>query len=809
MDYSSQSVCCDGTGGEKVLEELSLFEQDDGEIETDYVDVAEDVLKYFTEDISSSAHSSVACGVRFSEDMGNGEENSMATTEVNSVSDICAIDMKTFIPIQVARYDFVSLEVAFMFYAHFARANGFCVRKYNIIRSRKTSEILQQEFVCNKNGKRENRGVSVEQRKRTPRRETRCGCKAMFRVHVDVTTSRWYCTLFTNDHNHELFDDVDCGLQAPHRKLSLSDIVQLNGMKDVGMGVPHMWRAFATQCGGFENIPFTKRSVYNQIGKQRQMQKSDASSAMQFIGKLSSIDNDMYWERTIDNERRLQHLFWSDGISRLSYKVYGDVLAFDATYSKNKYLLLVVVFSGVNNHNRTTIFATAIVANETEETYVWLLEEFLKAMDGKHPKTVITDGAVVMKNAIHRVFPNVQHRLCAWHLLCNANTRIGNPQFTQAFKRCMFGDYDVGKFEKKWDDMVAKFGLQNNKWVQAQYATRKKWEAAHLRGKFFAGFRTTSRCEGLHSELTKFVHSRQNLTDFLVQYHHCLKNMRYREVDDDFHSINGNPVPQTKMEALEISGGKHFTNAIYLLYVSVIKEAALLKVLQCHEALTCTIYTVAKLISGAKEWHVSVYGEPVDYKCSCMKMESRGLPCEHIVAVLHHLKIDELPQCLILKRWTKGAKDGVYSAKGAGGVCWDSQKSARCGALMELYRVLSELNSDTLEDFNNARKNANQQIELGRAKRSCQRGDLSVNKNDFSNLRDPVRIRANVRVGKGSSASGVRAKRVLNCSLCKQPGHNKLTCTYLASQGQSVGHVETDYDLFSVEDLNVDNMDEV
>ncbi|XP_057420178.1 protein FAR1-RELATED SEQUENCE 5-like isoform X1 [Lotus japonicus] len=808
MEYFGDSVCYDASVGDEVLQELSFFDENEAEaeaeIEIEYVDKASnaddavDELNFFSDELSSSEQTGAP----------RGNENTMDTVEVNCVADICAIDMKTFIPVQVGRYDFQSLEVAYMFYAHFARAKGFCVRRYNVIRSRKTSEILQQEFVCNKNGKREDRGLSSEQRKRTPRRDTRCGCKAMFRVHVDITTTRWYCTWFTNDHNHDLFDDVDCGLQAPHRKLSLSDIVQLNGMKDIGMGVPHMWRAFATQCGGFENVPFTKRSVYNQIGKKRQMQNSDASSSIQFIGKLSSNDSEMYWERTIDNDRRLQHLFWCDGISRLSYKVYGDVLAFDATYSKNKYLLPVVIFSGVNNHNRTTIFATAVVANETEETYVWLLEHFLRAMDGKHPKAVITDGAVVMKNAIQRVFPNAHHRLCAWHLLCNANTNIGNPLFTQAFRWCMFGDYDIGKFQKKWDEMVAKFGLQNNKWVKGLYDTRKKWASAHLRGKFFAGFRTTSRCEGLHSELGKFVHSRQNLTDFLVQYHHCLKHMRFREVSDDFHSIDGNPVPQTKMEALEMSGGKHFTNAIYLLYVSVIKQATMLKVLQCHEALTCTIYTVAKLISGVKEWHVSVYVEPSDYKCSCMKMESRGLPCEHILAVLHHLKVEELPGCLIMKRWTKGAKDGVYSAKGVAGHIWDSQKSARCGALMDLYRVLSELNSDTLEDFNNARNIANQQIELGRAKRSCQIGDVSNNKNDFAMVRDPVRIRSKARGGKGASSSGVRAKRVLNCSLCKQPGHNKLTCTFLTTGGESLVHMgssESEYDLFSAEDLNVDD----
>ena len=47
---------------------------------------------------------------------------------------------------------------------------------------------------------------------------------------------------------------------------------------------------------------------------------------------------------------------------------------------KKKYLCPVVVFSGVNHHNQSILFAAAIVVKETNETYAWLLERFLEAM---------------------------------------------------------------------------------------------------------------------------------------------------------------------------------------------------------------------------------------------------------------------------------------------------------------------------------------------------------------------------------------------------------------------------------------------
>jgi len=85
---------------------------------------------------------------------------------------------------------------------------------------------------------------------------------------------------------------------------------------------------------------------------------------------------------------------------------------------------LFVVFSGVNHHNQIIVFGAAIVTDETEETYVWLLQQFLEAMKGKAPCSIITNSDLAMRNTITRVMPSVFHRLCAWHLLCNALSHV-------------------------------------------------------------------------------------------------------------------------------------------------------------------------------------------------------------------------------------------------------------------------------------------------------------------------------------------------------------------------------------------------
>ncbi|KAJ1430865.1 MULE transposase domain [Sesbania bispinosa] len=156
-----------------------------------------------------------------------------------------------------------------------------------------------------------------------------------------------------------------------------ADIMLINNMRKVGISTPQIYGSFATQAGGFEHVGFSKRDMYNQIVKQRQFHPNDVKAAIQYLRGLQAVDEALFWSHIVDSEGRLQRLFWNDGCSQLDYKLFGDVLAFDATYQKNKYHYLLVIFSSVNHDNQSTMFACGLISDETEETYVWLLQQLL------------------------------------------------------------------------------------------------------------------------------------------------------------------------------------------------------------------------------------------------------------------------------------------------------------------------------------------------------------------------------------------------------------------------------------------------
>ncbi|KAG4936598.1 hypothetical protein JHK85_051517 [Glycine max] len=280
------------------------------------------------------------------------------------------------------------------------------------------------------------------------------------------------------------FAELELAYVFYYWKMSTIDIMQIENYRKVGIGPPHMYAAFANHCGGYDKVGFIRKDIYNQEVRMRKQHTSDASGALKYLHDLRKKDPTMYVLYTVDEGSRLQRLFWCDTESQLLYGVFGDILAFDATYKKNKYLCPFVVFSSVNHHNQTIVFAAAIVTDETEETYVWLLEQFLEAMKGKAPSSIITDGDLAMRNAITRVMPSVFHKLCAWHLLRNALSHVGDKQVLKWLKNLMLGDFEVVTFEEKWKEMIATFELEDNSWIGELYEKRMKWSPAHLREQF-------------------------------------------------------------------------------------------------------------------------------------------------------------------------------------------------------------------------------------------------------------------------------------------------------------------------------------
>ncbi|KAH1164035.1 hypothetical protein AAZX31_01G189200 [Glycine max] len=174
---------------------------------------------------------------------------------------------------------------------------------------------------------------------------------------------------------------------------------------------------------------------------------------------------------------------------------------------------------------------------------------------------------------------------------------------------------------------------------------------------------TTSRCEAFHSHLAKFVNLRICFTDFVEQFQRCLSYFCFREIEADFDSDYGVVTLQSGLHSLERSASKVFTKTIFHMFrCMLIRAPTVMRVRECHETSLYSIYSVLKYCDCGSICHVCYCPSTFEFKCSCLRMESFGLPCDHIVTLLVELDFSEIPKCLVLDWWKKKCKK-VYSWK--------------------------------------------------------------------------------------------------------------------------------------------------
>ncbi|KAJ0680438.1 putative MULE transposase domain, FHY3/FAR1 family [Helianthus annuus] len=225
------------------------------------------------------------------------------------------------------------------------------------------------------------------------------------------------------------------------------------------IGPMRAYRCLVALKGGHHNVNGTPVDFKNFSHQLRIF--IGERDAQVFLERLRErFDNlpNFYFDYTVSNGK-LSSVFWADEISKLNYKAFGDVLAFDATYSTNRlvpppltyvrpdpqvynlnpkkfyilftsnqffvhrYKMVFVPFTGVDHHFQCVTFGAGLISTESIESYVWLLKAFLKA-HGTQPTLVLSDQDPSMLRAVPMVFTESRHRLCMWHIMKKLPSKI-------------------------------------------------------------------------------------------------------------------------------------------------------------------------------------------------------------------------------------------------------------------------------------------------------------------------------------------------------------------------------------------------
>ncbi|XP_076931303.1 protein FAR1-RELATED SEQUENCE 5-like [Bidens hawaiensis] len=272
---------------------------------------------------------------------------------------------------------FDSVELAYGFYVSYAHASGFSVRKNSAYTNHGTLDDAN-------NGKR---------KRRKPTKKTGCGAHIKFRLK-----------------DKDKYEVKESAIQA---------------LSQVNLGPVRAFSILKSFYGGYEQVGATKNDFKNfKTPQSEYISEYDAAMVIKHLEKKKKHCPNFLFDYTIKEDGTLGGLFWADENSKKSYLVFGDVAGFDATYRSNKYDMVFVPFTGIDNHNRNITLGAALLESETADSYKWLLRAYAHAF-GSAPKVVVTDQYAAMKRAIQDVFSNSRHRLCMWHIWEKVTSKVG------------------------------------------------------------------------------------------------------------------------------------------------------------------------------------------------------------------------------------------------------------------------------------------------------------------------------------------------------------------------------------------------
>ncbi|KAE8661581.1 hypothetical protein F3Y22_tig00113725pilonHSYRG01180 [Hibiscus syriacus] len=224
-----------------------------------------------------------------------------------------------------------------------------------------------------------------------------------------------------------------------NRAVSKADIDEAIALKEVCVGTSQVMNYLTQQAGGYDNVGFTHKDLYNALQRD--------------------------------------------------YTCFDDVIELDTTYKDNLYGRPIMPIVGLNHHHNTIVFATAIIADETSQSFESVQQNFLEAMMNKLSISVVTNRDRAMQRAIKYVIPYAKNILCSWHLSRNAQANIGDPKFIAVFSKCMASWWTTEEFDIQWRSIVLEFNVKKHPWVIEKGNTRHLWAQAYLIDHFFANIR--------------------------------------------------------------------------------------------------------------------------------------------------------------------------------------------------------------------------------------------------------------------------------------------------------------------------------
>ncbi|XP_025692762.1 protein FAR1-RELATED SEQUENCE 9-like [Arachis hypogaea] len=169
--------------------------------------------------------------------------------------------------------------------------------------------------------------------------------------------------------------------------------------------------------------------------------------------------------------------------------------------------------------------------------------------------------------------------------------------------------------------------------------------------------------------------------------------MKFRKFYVEYEFACGVPVMQTCIESLEMCATNTYTREVFFLFRHILVQTGAIRVVNYQTRDNNVTYYIFRYAKPTNVWQTEWVNNGNIVTCSCMRMESFGISCEHIISVLVSRDVCKIPKCLVLHRWIKKAKESMSELSSFTRFC----------ILNECVRMMSEVGCVTIDRFHEAR----------------------------------------------------------------------------------------------------------
>nr|XP_051229828.1 protein FAR1-RELATED SEQUENCE 5-like [Lolium perenne] len=499
-------------------------------------------------------------------------------------------------------------------------------------------------------------------RQRRTSRIVQTKCKV--RMFVKEYRGKWSISNVRLEHNHNLApSEWIVRFMKCHESMSASDKTLIHILQETRVPPRNIMKIFRKTRGSFRAVPFDTKNLENELAKERKKIKNrDIEELLLLFKETREKMPGFRHSLDVDSDNRVKSIFWTDQIGRANYSKFGQFVSFDTTFSTNQYGMPFAPILGVDNYGKTVVFGVGLLEDERADTFKWLFEEFLSAMDNKHPETIITDQDVAMRIAISEALPYTVHRFCNFHISKNLDDKLSlffavRGTLKEELRAVIRNSFTPEEFENSWHDLLERHNALGEPHLDRIYDIRAQWVPAYFKERFFPFTSSTGRSESTNSLFKHYVKRKDSIATFFKEYIIIQEKKqsdldRLREKSEFKESVNWGFNP------LEREAMKIYTDPIYGKFAEELRKGTAYNVEVVEEKRLYRVIRVANYRNAEFPkliYMVTISSDDDVYRCSCSKMARDGIHCCHVMRVASHIGLTELPVSFINPRWTTAA----------------------------------------------------------------------------------------------------------------------------------------------------------